>query len=96
VRIGVNFAARDATDVVQQLKNSVGGMYCQVDERVLTCRVDTSLSRIEAEITGLTTRARPEDVVVIGKPAGKRHEVEATAEIDIRLGPRRALAGAGL
>jgi hypothetical protein len=64
-RSGVKFAARDATDVVRQLKSGAGGMYREVDERVLTSRADTGLSRIEAELQGLVTRARPEDVVVI-------------------------------
>jgi WD40 repeat protein len=65
LRVGVQFAARDATDVVQQLKSGAGGMYREVDERVLTSRTDTTLSRIEAELQGLVKRARPEDVVVI-------------------------------
>jgi hypothetical protein len=45
-----------------------------------------------------TSRSEPPEQLTekAGKPAGKRHEVEAIAGIDIKPGPRRALVGAGL
>jgi uncharacterized caspase-like protein len=104
LRDGVKFAARDATDVVQQLKSGAGGMYREVDERVLTSRADTSLSRIEAEFQGLVTRAHPEDVVVIylaghGKASeGEYHFIPAdfAYDSDQPFGPGKTLSYAVL
>jgi WD40 repeat protein len=104
LRVGVKFAARDATDVVQQLKSGAGGMYREVDDRVLTSRADTSLSRIETELQSLTTRARPEDVVVIylaghGRASdGEYHFIPAdfVYDSDKPYGPGRTLSYAVL
>jgi hypothetical protein len=104
LRGGVQFAAGDAADFVQQLKGGAGGMYRDVDERVLTSRADTSLSHIEAELTGLTTRARPEDVVVIylaghGKASdGEYHFIPAdfAYDSDKPFGPGKTLSYAVL
>jgi hypothetical protein len=75
---GVTFAAGDAAELARQLKSQAGGMYRDVDERVLTRREDTSLARIEAEIQGLVSRSHPADVVVIylaghGKASGGQY-----------------------
>jgi hypothetical protein len=82
-KTGVQFAAVDAIELARQLKSGAAGMYRDVDERVLTSRADTTLSRIDAEIQALVSRARPEDVVVIflaghGKaPDGQYHFIPA-------------------
>jgi len=80
---GVKFAARDATEVVKQLRAGARGVYREVDGRVLNRREETGIERINAEIEALVKRARPEDVVVIflaghGKaPEGQYHFIPA-------------------
>jgi hypothetical protein len=76
-REGVKFATGDAEAVVRQLRAGARGVYREVDVVTLTRREETQLAQLEAELTALTQRARPEDVVVIFLAGhGKAHEGE--------------------
>jgi len=82
-RNGVRFASRDADEIVKRLRSGATGFYREVDARLLNRREDTTLERIDAELTALVKRARPEDVVVIylaghGRaPRGQYHFIPA-------------------